>query len=178
MARGSRLAILVCAALALSACGSDSSGRETGKLEATNVAQPAGKRACGPQPKSIRSNELGKPGAKPIAEPNIRPPCGPPPEKLVITDLKDGSGRAAAPGDEVVLRYAGADYQTGEETYGSWLSHGIPIVLGARTGMIGLELGLRGMKVGGRRELIVPTSLSEGHGTIVYIIDLLKVNSG
>lgn len=116
----------------------------------------------------------GRPGAN-KGEPNIRPPCGPPPKKLVIADIRKGSGRAAAPGDEITLRYVGADYRTGVEYYGSWFSRGIPIELGAKTRTPGLEAGLRGMRAGGRRELIVPAALAEGHGPLVYIIELLKV---
>jgi peptidylprolyl isomerase len=39
----------------------------------------------------------------------------------------------------------------------------------------GWEESLRGMRVGGRRELIVPSKLAYGTGTLIYVIDLLKV---
>jgi FKBP-type peptidyl-prolyl cis-trans isomerase len=178
MARALLLSILLCATLALHACGGGSSAKETSEAETTNAAKPAVKRSCGPQLKSIASNELGEPGPEKMPEPDIRPPCGPPPKKLVVVDLKEGSGHAASPGDEIAMRYVGADYQTGEETYGSWFREGIAIELGAKTRTPGLEIGLRGMKVGGRRELIVPASLAEGHGPLIYIIDLLKVKPG
>lgn len=175
----------ICVALALSACGDEGSSqeassppRETTQATAATPTTPPSKPKCGPQPKSIASNEIGEPGPEEFPKPDIRPPCGPPPKKLVVIDLKEGSGRPAAPGDEVIARFVGADYETGEETYGSWFSDGIGLELGSREQMLGLEIGFRGMQAGGRRQLIVPPKLSEGHDTVIYIVDLLKINRG
>jgi peptidylprolyl isomerase len=164
------------ALLLLIGCGSDSHSIEHSKSTRAAFTRPKPRLSCGPPTRSMRFT--GRPGAKDPGEPNIRPPCGPPPKAIVVRDLKKGSGRTAAFGDEIALRYVGADYRSGLESYGSWLRPAISIELGAKTRTPGLEAGLRGMKVGGRRELVVPTALSEGHGALVYIVDLVKVEPG
>jgi FKBP-type peptidyl-prolyl cis-trans isomerase len=175
------LAILLFVAIALPGCGSSDSKSETHRPERSEpVSHPIKqvKHRCGPLPKRLDSNELGEPGPEKLAEPKFLPPCGPVPKKIIIRDLKEGSGSPATRGDEVTLRYAGIDYQTGFESYGSWLSDGVVIELGAKTRFPGLEAGVQGMRPGGRRELIVPGNLTEGHGALVYVIDLLKVKTG
>lgn len=108
---------------------------------------------------------------------------GPPPADLVITDITLGDGAAAAPGDTVEVHYVGVDFLTGEQFDASW-DRGETITF-PLTGLIaGWQEGIPGMKVGGRRQLVIPPELAYGPAggghrlsgcTLVFIIDLLDV---
>lgn len=118
-------------------------------------------------------------------EPQVQPPEGAPPKKLVVRDIKQGSGPEAKPGDELTTQFV-AIFVTGKSLESSWDAGSRPFSfqLGANESSPGWETGLRGMKEGGRRELIVPPRLSSRFGTppesgpedtLVYVIDLLDV---
>ncbi len=119
-------------------------------------------------------------------KPAISVPKGPPPKQLVKKDLKIGSGPAAKPGDEVTMHYVGVLYDNGQQFDASW-DRGEPFTfkLGKNLVIQGWEKGIPGMKVGGRRELIIPPNLaygSQGGGTIppnstlIFVVDLLKID--
>ncbi len=112
-----------------------------------------------------------------LSRPLIQPPNGPPPTRLVIKELKRGSGDRASAGDEVTVAFAGADYRTGVER---WASRGhldpFTFQLGGGAVMPGWERGLTGMRVGGRRELVLPSKLASGEGARIYLVDLLAVH--
>lgn len=118
-------------------------------------------------------------------EPKVRPPKGAPPKKLVVRDLKPGNGPEARPGDELTTQFV-AIFVTGKQFESSWDAGSQPFSfqLGANESSPGWERGLRGMREGGRRELIVPPRISSRFGvqpgsgpedTLVYVIDLLDV---
>jgi peptidylprolyl isomerase len=157
-------ALALCAAAVLAGCGGGSDGggpvadRETKKT--TTSTTP---------PKQVRSAN-----GKPI----VQPPGVPPPKDLVINDLRLGKGPAAGEGDEVTINYVGADYATGTEYWSAWGSETLTFTLGTSTQAIGLEEGLEGMKVKGRRELVMPSSYAYGTGAMIYIVDLLRVKLG
>jgi peptidylprolyl isomerase len=117
--------------------------------------------------------------AKVIAErptPEVRVPKGAPPRRLVVEDLIGGIGAGAKEGDKLAVRYLGLDYKTGKEFENSWtLTYRFE--LGAGEVNEGWEEGLGGMKVGGRRELIVPPRLAPPgrQDTLVYVIDLVAI---
>lgn len=104
-------------------------------------------------------------------------------------DLITGTGASAADGDELTVDYVGALYSDGKVFDASW-SHGGPkgvpfsFQLGAGQVIKGWDQGLVGMRVGGRRELIIPPSLAYGstsqasipaNSTLIFIVDLLSV---
>jgi peptidylprolyl isomerase len=127
-------------ALALASCGGESSS-------STTSSSP---------PSAEEEWPVGEVGEK------VSVPGGPPPKKLVIKDLAKGNGPAAKPGDEVEFEYVEAIYSTGEV-----LSVAVPgapfrLKLGSRSSLPGWERGIGGMKVGGRRELIIPPHLGYG----------------
>ena len=89
------------------------------------------------------------------------------------------------PGKTLAVDYKGVRFDDGEPFDSSW-STGQPFqfILGARQVIKGWEQGLKGMRVGGRRELTIPPELAYGdHGqgsirpneTIVFVVDLLDV---
>jgi peptidylprolyl isomerase len=121
------------------------------------------------------------------SKPTVQVPSGPPPTKLVIKDLKTGDGAEAKAGDQVSVQYVGVDYKTGTQFDASWdRGQPFPFQLGSGQVIAGWDQGVVGMKVGGRRELIVPPDLAYGaqgqppkigpNATLVFVIDLLSVN--
>jgi peptidylprolyl isomerase len=117
-------------------------------------------------------------------EPTVVPPTGPAPSKLESKDLIVGTGAEAKVGDTITVNDVGVLYKGGKK-FESSFSRNEPftLTLGKAQVIPGWEQGIPGMRVGGRRELIIPPSLaygSKGSGTIpanstlVFVIDLLK----
>jgi peptidylprolyl isomerase len=119
-------------------------------------------------------------------KPKVRVPKGSPPKKLVIKDLKKGKGPVARTGSSVTVQYVGVDYKTGKQFDASWdRGQPFPFQLGAGQVIPGWDRGVAGMRVGGRRELVIPPRLAYGsqgqppaiapNATLVFVIDLLGV---
>jgi peptidylprolyl isomerase len=104
------------------------------------------------------------------------------PAELVISDLVVGEGAEAKPGDTVTVHYVGVDFETGEQFDASW-DRGESIEFPLRGLIAGWQEGIPGMKVGGRRQLVIPPALAYGETgahrlagrTLVFVIDLLGV---
>ena len=121
-----------------------------------------------------------------INKPEIDFPEGAPPKDLEITDVWVGDGKAAGPGDTVDVHYVGVSFSSGEEFDASW-NHGDPLEFQLGIGQViaGWDQGVAGMKVGGRRELIIPPHLGYGDRgagaaikpgeTLIFVVDLLAV---
>ena len=115
-------------------------------------------------------------------KPEVDAPEGPAPDTLVIEDLIVGDGAEATPGANVTVHYLGVGYDSGEEFDSSW-SRGETISFPLRGLIQGWQDGIPGMKVGGRRELVIPPHLAYGPAgghflggkTLIFIIDLIKV---
>jgi FKBP-type peptidyl-prolyl cis-trans isomerase len=117
-------------------------------------------------------------------EPEVKLPQGPPPKHLVIDDLVRGSGPPAEPGAAMTIEYIG-DFYDGKQFTNSW-ERAKPFVfhLGAGSSFAdpSWERGLRGMRLGGRRELIVPPAArgappgTPPSQTIVYVVDLIALH--
>lgn len=128
-----------------------------------------------------------KPPSPLSKKPVVGVPSGPAPTHLVVKDLIPGSGQAAKAGSTVTVNYVGVLYKGGKEFDSSW-QRGQPLApfqLGQGSVIPGWDQGLVGMKVGGRRELVIPPSLGYGatgsapaippNATLVFVIDLLGV---
>ncbi len=118
------------------------------------------------------------------SKPEVDAPQGPAPESLEITDIVVGDGPEATPGAKVDVHYLGVEYDSGEE-FDSSLSRGESINFPLNNLIAGWQEGIPGMKVGGRRMLVVPPQLAygpEGGGhplsgqTLIFVIDLLGVS--
>jgi len=116
-------------------------------------------------------------------KPEFDAPTGPAPAELVIRDIIEGDGAEAQPGDTVTVHYAGVEFDTGEEFDSSW-GRGETIQFPLRGLIQGWQEGIPGMKVGGRRELVIPPHLAYGPAgachflfgkTLIFIIDLVNV---
>jgi peptidylprolyl isomerase len=116
-------------------------------------------------------------------EPKVKLPSGPAPKKLVIKDLIKGSGEEAKAGATVTVNYVGVLYKGGKVFDASWLRKE-PSTFPLSGVIPGWTKGIPGMKVGGRRELIIPAALGYGaagsppkipaNAPLVFVIDLLK----
>ncbi|OYO19432.1 peptidylprolyl isomerase [Enemella dayhoffiae] len=119
-------------------------------------------------------------------KPEVDFPEGPPPTDLQITDLSEGDGPEARAGDTVHVHYVGVAYSSGEEFDSSW-NRGTPLSfpLGAQRVIAGWDQGIQGMKVGGRRQLVIPPQLAygdQGAGgvikpgeTLIFVCDLVGI---
>jgi peptidylprolyl isomerase len=124
-----------------------------------------------PPPKKSASSSARAIAKRP--EPKVKIPNGPPPKELQIGDLITGIGPPVKTGDEIGVRWVAYHYDTGEPFENSWqLTR--DTVLGAGEVNDGWERGLPGMKVGGLRELIVPSDLTRFEDeSLVYVVSLL-----
>jgi peptidylprolyl isomerase len=119
-------------------------------------------------------------------KPTVEVPDGPPPTTLQIDDIVVGDGAEAKAGDTLSMQYVGVNYADGKEFDSSW-SSGQPFTFQLGGGQVipGWDQGIEGMKVGGRRQLIVPPDLGYGaqgqppvikpNETLVFVVDLLDV---
>jgi peptidylprolyl isomerase len=103
------------------------------------------------------------------------------PAELEIKDIEIGSGEEAKPGDTVDVHYLGVDFESGEEFDSSW-GRGQSVDFPLAALIAGWQQGIPGMKVGGRRQLVVPPALAYGEAgsghqlsgrTLIFVIDLL-----
>ncbi len=175
------LSILVCVALALAGCGGDDSSNETsgGAEAATEQTEPSTGQAEEPLDAASTANQDTS------QEPTVSVPTGQPPVELVENDLVEGTGPAAEVGDEVAIHYVGVGYQSGKEFDSSWNRKPFTFRLGSGILIPGGEQGIKGMRAGGRRELIIPPQLGYGkkgfppaiatEETLVFVVDLLTV---
>jgi peptidylprolyl isomerase len=120
-----------------------------------------------------------------ISKPEVDFPDGAPPAELEITDIRPGGGKTAKAGDTVRVHYVGVAFSTGEEFDASW-NRGEPLSfrLGAGQVISGWDQGIAGMKVGGRRKLVIPPHLGYGDRgaggsikpgeTLIFICDLVS----
>ncbi|HEX5927838.1 MAG TPA: FKBP-type peptidyl-prolyl cis-trans isomerase [Solirubrobacterales bacterium] len=116
-------------------------------------------------------------GAGRKGQPAIVPSDRPPPKRLLVRDIEVGSGPVARPGDRVGVFYLGVDYKTGERRFQTWPPTAQPfeVELRAPDSAEAWELGVMGMRAGGRREVLVPSHLAFDDGALDYLFDLVRV---
>jgi peptidylprolyl isomerase len=122
-----------------------------------------------------------------VDKPEIDFPDSPPPTDLEVTDITEGDGTPATAGRTVSVHYVGVAYSTGEQFDASY-DRGSPLSfrLGAGQVISGWDNGVQGMKVGGRRKLVIPPHLAYGDRgaggviqpgeTLIFVVDLLEVS--
>ncbi|MFD4557202.1 FKBP-type peptidyl-prolyl cis-trans isomerase [Streptomyces sp. NPDC058469] len=121
-----------------------------------------------------------------IEKPEIDFPGGEPPADLEIKDVWEGDGEIAGAGDFVKVHYVGVAFSTGEEFDASW-NRGTPLDFQLGVGQViqGWDKGVQGMKVGGRRQLVIPAHLAYGDRgaggriapgeALIFVCDLVGV---
>lgn len=123
-----------------------------------------------------------------MTKPDVELPEGDPSGKqLRIDDVVVGDGTEAAAGHQVEVHYVGVSWNTGNQFDASW-DRGQTFAFGLGRGQVipGWEQGVAGMKVGGRRRLVIPPALaygSQGAGGVigpnehlVFVVDLIGVS--
>ena len=121
-------------------------------------------------------------------KPHVYVPAGEaPPAELVIEDIEEGTGEEAKTGHNVEVHYAGNAWSTRQQFDASWdRGETFSFRLGAGQVIGGWDQGVVGMKIGGRRRLVIPPELgygSRGAGgvikpneTLVFVVDLIGVS--
>ena len=160
----------------VTACGSSSSSSTASGVQ---TAPSSGSTQAAIQTTPTPPPQLAK---KPV----VNVPKGSPPSKLITKDLITGTGATATAGKTVTVNYVGVLYKGGKQFDSSW-QRNQPFTTALSQGSVipGWVQGINGMKVGGRRELIIPPSLGYGakgspptipaNSTLVFVVDLLKV---
>ncbi len=168
--------MLSASAVGLAACSSSSASSTTGSPPSTTP------------PTTVVTVPVSDPSPAGTAgtQPTVVVPSGTPPTNLESSDLIAGTGPAAKKGDNVQVQYVLATYSSGKVVQSSWTSQPFSFTLGAGQVIPGWDDGVVGMKVGGRRELVIPPSLGYGssspgpgiaaNDTLVFVVDMLKIN--
>jgi peptidylprolyl isomerase len=180
---GAALAALATTAVLVAGCGSSGSSSSIGVgQENPNAATEIAKSST-----SSTATTGTTPASGPLAtEPTVTPPTGAPPTKLVTKDLIVGTGPEAKAGDTVTVNYVGVLYKNGKTFDASWKrSEPFSFTLGEGKVIPGWDQGVAGMKVGGRRMLVIPAPLAYGaqgspptippNSALVFVVDLLSV---
>jgi peptidylprolyl isomerase len=119
-------------------------------------------------------------------KPEIEFPDTQPPEDLVVTDISVGEGAEATTGATVTAHYVGVAHSTGEEFDASY-NRGEPLSFRLGVGQViaGWDQGIEGMRVGGRRQLVIPPQFAYGDRgaggaigpgeTLIFMVDLVDV---
>ncbi|MFJ1898789.1 MULTISPECIES: FKBP-type peptidyl-prolyl cis-trans isomerase [unclassified Streptomyces] len=121
-----------------------------------------------------------------LTKPEIDRPEGDAPHELTIRDLVVGDGLEAKPGRVVQVHYVGVTFESGKEFDTSWdRGKAFKFAVGGGKVIKGWDRGIRGMRVGGRREIVIPPRLGYGNqspsalipagSALVFVVDLLSV---
>jgi peptidylprolyl isomerase len=172
-------ALGVALAVTLSAC-STTTTTSSGTTGATSTTAGSGSNGAGASsdvPAVANPTDLKK-------EPVVSAGTSPPPTKVITHDLVVGTGATATASDTVVVQYVGANYKDGKNFDASWQDGG-PATFSLSQVVPGFAQGIEGMKVGGRREIVIPPALGYGaqgsppavapNETLVFVVDLLSV---
>ncbi|HVW35367.1 MAG TPA: FKBP-type peptidyl-prolyl cis-trans isomerase [Acidimicrobiia bacterium] len=121
-------------------------------------------------------------------KPHVYVPAGEaPPAELTIEDIEVGDGEEAKAGHTVEVHYAGNAWSSRQQFDASWdRGETFSFRLGAGQVIGGWDQGVVGMKIGGRRRLVIPPQLgygSRGAGgvikpneTLVFVVDLIGLS--
>jgi peptidylprolyl isomerase len=122
-----------------------------------------------------------------LTKPEVQLPTGDLTGELGVRDLVEGDGPVARAGQQAVVHYVGVAHSTGKEFDASYNRNSpLTFSLGAGRVIAGWDQGVQGMKVGGRRELIIPPHLGygdrgaggviKGGETLIFVVDLLELH--
>ena len=122
----------------------------------------------------------------PAQKPEVVIPEGDPPLDLQLEDIEVGTGPEATAGSQVDVHYVGVSWSNGRQFDASWDRRAtFSFRLGGGQVISGWDQGVTGMRVGGRRRLVIPPELgygSRGAGgvigpdeTLVFVVDLVAV---
>jgi peptidylprolyl isomerase len=120
-------------------------------------------------------------------KPKVPKATGTAPKELQASDVVVGTGAEAQDGDKVTVQYVGTLFSNGKEFDTSWKKGRTPFEFTIGQGQViqGWDQGVPGMKVGGRRVLVIPADLAYGaagspptipaNAPLIFVVDLKKV---
>jgi FKBP-type peptidyl-prolyl cis-trans isomerase len=120
-------------------------------------------------------------------KPKVPKATGTAPKELQGSDVVVGTGAEAKTGDKVTVQYVGTLFSNGKEFDTSWKKGRTPFQFPVGQGQViqGWDQGIPGMKVGGRRVLVIPADLAYGaagsppsipaNAPLVFVVDLKKI---
>lgn len=156
---------------------------ENAPAEAKQAAKPG--EAAKPENGKDGLQKMGE-AAKLGADGKLVPTEAPKDEKLVTTDVVVGKGAEAKAGDKVSVHYVGTLTDGKEFDSSKKRNKPFDFTLGAREVIAGWDQGVAGMKVGGKRKLVIPPTLGYGargappvippNATLNFEVELLGVN--
>lgn len=187
------LAALGAGTVLLTACGSGEGSVSTSAAaspaasaaaESAPATAPAG--ACATTATAISAPAGSTTDLK--TKPVIKGSTTPAPTALEVADLVKGTGAEAVIGSQVEVKYVGVIYESGQEFDSSWQvspEQTIPFEICGAGVIDGFAVGPLGMKVGGRRQIVIPAKFGYGdaaqgasipaNSTLVFVVDLTKV---
>jgi peptidylprolyl isomerase len=179
-------ALALTLAFVAGACSSEDDGNVVADVLEDDAlpTQPEVTASTTTQPQVCEPQELPELSAD--DKPLFGTPGGDPPEDLVIETLTEGEGREVVDGDSVQLQYTGILFADATEFDTSWDDlTPLPVTVGAGSVIAGFDEGLVGMKVGERRQLIIPSDQAYGadgsgelippDADLIFVIDLVQV---
>jgi peptidylprolyl isomerase len=98
-------------------------------------------------------------------------------KRLVVRDLEVGDGPIARWGDTATVRYVGVYLENGK-IYSQHWNYSLDVELDREAVAPGWDKGIEGMRLGGRRELLIPSDQLFGDGDVAYVLRLVKVEPG
>ena len=123
----------------------------------------------------------------PNEKPQVEVPSDTPPSYVLeLEDIEVGDGEEAASGHIVEVHYVGVSWKDGKQFDASW-DRGDTFKFGLGKGQViaGWDQGIPGMKIGGRRILVIPADLGYGaagspptipaNAPLVFVVDLKKI---
>lgn len=163
--------LAVAAVLLLAACGSDEPAFQAPPSPTSGTPAADGVPTV--------SGALG-------SKPTVTIPDAAPPTSLVTRDVEAGTGAEATAGAEVTVQYVGISWSTKQQFDASWdRAEPFTFPLGRGRVIPGWDQGVAGMRVGGRRLLVIPPALGYGaagagadigpNETLVFVVDLVDV---
>jgi peptidylprolyl isomerase len=197
--RTRRLTALALSALALgvAGCGDDLPDPNAGSAIDGDLATTLPKTlqsASAPAPKERKPGEPLPPAnvsgvsTDLKSKPKVPKGTGEAPTELQGDDVVTGSGKEAKAGDTVSVQYVGVLWKDGKEFDSSWSRKSEPFefTIGQSQVIQGWDQGVPGMKVGGRRTLVIPAAQAYGaagsppnigpNEPLTFVIDLKKVS--
>ncbi|HZU79586.1 MAG TPA: FKBP-type peptidyl-prolyl cis-trans isomerase [Acidimicrobiales bacterium] len=174
----------IVAAVALTCAACSSSPGSSGSSTTTSAAGSSTSTGAGSG--STAANFEWSPAGTWGTKPTVVVPSGSPPKQLLTHDLIVGTGATIQSGQTVTMQYVGYSWSSKQQFDASW-DRGQPFSFTFGVGQVipGWDQGLAGMKVGGRRELVIPPALGYGssspgpgiaaNDTLVFVVDLVNV---
>lgn len=173
-------ALLLAVTLALPACGTDDDDPVTATSADNDAGNSAGNSAAGSA--AYAAPEVTANATDLTKEPKSGAGSGTV-TTLQTKDLVVGKGKTATLSDTVTVHYVGSLFSDGSVFDSSW-EGGKPISFSLAEVVPGFAQGIEGMKIGGRRQIVIPAELGYGaqeipgipaNSTLVFIVDLKKI---